>query len=59
MQALKTHILNDERKQILPSLGVWKDEYYLAGGTALALQIGHRDCVINNPGREKHTCCLG
>lgn len=24
---------------------MWKNEYYLAGGTALALQIGHRDSV--------------
>lgn len=31
--------------QILPLLSMWRNEYYLAGGTALALQIGHRDSV--------------
>ncbi len=36
------NILNEERKKILPKLSAFKEEYYLAGGTALALQIGHR-----------------
>lgn len=39
-------ILDEERKSIMPCLGPIKDMgFYLAGGTALALQIGHRDSV--------------
>lgn len=30
---------------ILPFLKSFKDDFYLAGGTALALQIGHRDSI--------------
>lgn len=38
-------ILDSERKEILPKLLAFKSEFYLAGGTALALQIGHRDSL--------------
>ena len=38
-------ILDKHRKEILPFLKNLKDEFYLAGGTALALQIGHRDSI--------------
>jgi predicted nucleotidyltransferase component of viral defense system len=38
-------ILDKKRISILPQLGHFKDEYYLAGGTALALQLGHRDSI--------------
>ncbi len=38
-------ILDDDRISILPLLLKFKDNFYLAGGTALALQIGHRDSV--------------
>ncbi|MFP4515034.1 MAG: nucleotidyl transferase AbiEii/AbiGii toxin family protein [Parcubacteria group bacterium] len=38
-------ILDKKRINILPKLAYFKDEYYLAGGTALALQIGHRDSI--------------
>lgn len=38
-------ILDLERKEILPRLAVFKTQFYLAGGTALALQIGHRDSL--------------
>jgi Nucleotidyl transferase AbiEii toxin, Type IV TA system len=38
------HILDKKRRAILPLLkNVTEDGFYLAGGTALALQIGHRD----------------
>lgn len=33
------------RRNILPTFASWKDEFYLAGGTALALQIGHRESI--------------
>lgn len=39
-------ILDEQRQRFLPLLGVARDEgFYLAGGTALALQLGHRDSV--------------
>ncbi len=38
-------ILDKKRIEILPQLKFFKKEFYLAGGTALALQIGHRDSV--------------
>ena len=39
------NILNKERKDILPLLKNFKKDFYLAGGTALALQLGHRDSI--------------
>lgn len=39
------NILDEKRRAILPKLSELKSEFYLAGGTALALQIGHRDSV--------------
>jgi len=38
-------ILDKKRIKILPLLKNFKKEFYLAGGTSLALQIGHRDSV--------------
>lgn len=43
MTNLYYNILNDERKNILPLLKCFKKDFYLAGGTGLSLQIGHRD----------------
>jgi len=37
--------LDKKGQVLLPSLGVFKRDFYLAGGTALALQIGHRVSV--------------
>lgn len=45
MNDIKFYILSAEQKKILPHFVSWKDEFYLAGGTALALQIGHRESV--------------
>lgn len=45
MDNLKLSILSEERRKILPSFTSWKNEFYLAGGTGLALQIGHRESV--------------
>ena len=39
---LKLNILDNNRKELLPLLKEFKNEFYLAGGTALALQLGHR-----------------
>lgn len=38
-------ILDDQRRAILPSFKNIKDHFYLAGGTGLALQLGHRDSI--------------
>nr|CBX31702.1 hypothetical protein N47_E52140 [uncultured Desulfobacterium sp.] len=38
-------ILDKKRQDLLPQLSPLKNEFYLAGGTALALQIGHRDSI--------------
>ena len=35
-------VLDSKRQALLPALEAFKDTFYLAGGTALALQIGHR-----------------
>ena len=40
------HILDEQRQSILPKLTPFRElGYYLVGGTALALQIGHRDSI--------------
>lgn len=40
-------ILPDEQKQVLETISKqkWINSYYLAGGTGLALQIGHRQSI--------------
>lgn len=43
MTKLHAQILNENQKKILPKLAFSKeDKFYLAGGTALALHLGHR-----------------
>lgn len=39
------NILDQNRLDILPKLTNLTDQFYLAGGTGLALQLGHRDSV--------------
>lgn len=39
------NILDRKRLAILPLLKNFKTDFYLAGGTGLALQLGHRDSV--------------
>ncbi|MCL2167606.1 MAG: nucleotidyl transferase AbiEii/AbiGii toxin family protein [Lentimicrobiaceae bacterium] len=39
------NILTKEQKELLPFLQKFKREFYLVGGTAIALQIGHRQSV--------------
>jgi hypothetical protein len=38
-------IFDEKRNTALPLLKEFKNDFYLAGGTGLALQIGHRDSV--------------
>jgi len=42
MTSLHLEVLTDLGKALFPKLLVFKDDFYLAGGTALALQLGHR-----------------
>ncbi len=39
------NILDKKRLEVLPLLKNFKQDFYLAGGTGLALQLGHRDSV--------------
>jgi hypothetical protein len=39
------NILDKKRLAILPLLKNFKADFYLAGGTGLALQLGHRDSI--------------
>lgn len=50
-------ILNDEQKELLPLISSFKREYYLVGGTAIALYLGHRrsiDFDLFKNGRINH-----
>jgi len=38
-------VLSDSQRQLLPLMAQFKREYYLVGGTAIALHIGHRRSV--------------
>jgi len=38
-------ILDERRVALLPILKNFQDRFYLAGGTSLALQLGHRDSI--------------
>ena len=39
------NILSVEQQQLIPFVQSFKKEYYLVGGTAIALQIGHRQSI--------------
>jgi len=45
MSDLHYEILDERRRLIIPLFERFKGRFYLAGGTALALQIGHRDSI--------------
>jgi len=45
MNKIFYEILDKKRIAVLKLFSVFKEDFYLAGGTALALQIGHRDSV--------------
>ena len=38
-------VLDSEQQEIFNNLSIFQDEFYLAGGTALALQLGHRKSI--------------
>lgn len=45
MNAVHIEILDKKRQELLPLFGTFKKDFYLAGGTALALILGHRDSI--------------
>ncbi len=47
-------ILSTEQKELLPVLSQFKREYYLVGGTAIALHIGHRESIDFDLFKEKN-----
>src|ERR1022692_4260545 len=42
---MHTEVLTPAATELIPSLSAFKPDFYLAGGTGLALQIGHRVSV--------------
>lgn len=42
---MRQEILNDRQREILPLVASFRREYYLVGGTAVALYLGHRRSV--------------
>jgi len=42
---MQKEILSDKQKELLPFLKRFKRNYYLVGGTAIALHIGHRRSI--------------
>ena len=38
-------VLNDAQRRLLPLMAQFRREYYLVGGTAIALHIGHRRSI--------------
>lgn len=58
MSKIFLEILDYNRQQVLRTLSNFRDEGYLAGGTALALQLGHRtsydfDIFMDHPVTKK------
>ena len=45
MLKLHPEILNEAQKELLPFIKSFAREYYLVGGTAVSLQIGHRQSI--------------
>ena len=42
---MHSEILNDKQTELLPLMAQFRREYYLVGGTAIALYIGHRRSI--------------
>lgn len=47
-------ILSKEQTDLLPTLALFKKEFYLVGGTAIALHIGHRESIDFDMFKEKN-----
>lgn len=44
-EKLHIEILTSEQKKLLPMIGKFSDNFYLVGGTAIALYLGHRQSI--------------
>ena len=42
---MHSEILNDRQHELLPLMAQFRREYYLVGGTAIALYLGHRRSI--------------
>ena len=42
---MHNNILTDEQRKLLPLIKTFSKDYYLVGGTAIALHIGHRRSI--------------
>ena len=42
---LHQEVLNNQQKKLLPLVRQFRNRFYLAGGTAIALQLGHRRSI--------------
>ena len=42
---MHSEILNDRQTELLPLMAQFRREYYLVGGTAIALYLGHRRSI--------------
>ena len=42
---MHSEILNDRQRELLPLMAQFHREYYLVGGTAIALYLGHRRSI--------------
>lgn len=42
---MHSEIFNDHQKELLPLMSEFRREYYLVGGTAIALYLGHRRSI--------------
>ena len=54
---MHNEILNDRQRELLPLMAQFHREYYLVGGTAIALYLGHRrsiDFDLFKPGPINH-----
>ena len=54
---MHSEILNDRQRELLPLMAQFRREYYLVGGTAIALYLGHRrsiDFDLFKPGAINH-----
>jgi hypothetical protein len=42
---MQTEILSEKQKELLPHIALFKRSFYLVGGTAIALHVGHRRSI--------------
>ena len=42
---MRAHILTEQQRELLPLIQQFSQEFYLVGGTAIALYVGHRRSI--------------